>query len=109
MSDIVIRQPGTVRARFGGSQDGKEDIRDPGGGSAATPATSAPQLRRNLGSWQVLAVSLGVTGLSLPANINPQGAVPSVGRAIPLASEDGLVKAGSAAPVPVPAADPSSP
>jgi amino acid transporter len=56
-------------------------------GAAATGAASAvqPRLRRNLGSWQVLAVSLGVTGLSLSANINPQGAVPSVGRAIPLA------------------------
>ena len=48
-------------------------------------ATRQPRLRRNLGPWQVLAVSLGVTGLSLSANINPQGAVPSVGRAIPLA------------------------
>ena len=56
----------------------------PDRGSAATSA-STPRLRRNLGSWQVLAVSLGVTGLSLSANINPQGAVPSVGRAIPLA------------------------
>lgn len=56
-------------------------------GAAATDAarTAQPRLRRNLGSWQVLAVSLGVTGLSLSANINPQGAVPSVGRAIPLA------------------------
>jgi amino acid transporter len=54
----------------------------PGGGPAQA---GQPRLRRNLGSWQVLAVSLGVTGLSLSANINPQGAVPSVGRAIPLA------------------------
>lgn len=53
--------------------------------SDSTGSAVAPRLRRNLGSWQVLAVSLGVTGLSLSANINPQGAVPTVGRAIPLA------------------------
>src|SRR5579875_1013624 len=56
-----------------------------GGAGSRAPAAAQPRLRRNLGSWQVLAVSLGVTGLSLSANINPQGAVPSVGRAIPLA------------------------
>jgi amino acid transporter len=59
-----------------------------GAGGAAAPsgrAGTAPRLRRNLGAWQVLAVSVGVTGLSLSANINPQGAVTSVGRAIPLA------------------------
>lgn len=55
------------------------------GGAADAAHPAGPRLRRNLGSWQVLAVSLGVTGLSLSANINPQGAVPSVGRAIPLA------------------------
>jgi amino acid transporter len=56
-------------------------------GAAAAPAGagSPRRLRRNLGAWQVLAVSVGVTGLSLSANINPQGAVTSVGRAIPLA------------------------
>lgn len=53
--------------------------------ASGTAGTARPRLQRNLGSWQVLAVSLGVTGLSLSANINPQGAVPSVGRAIPLA------------------------
>ena len=53
--------------------------------SESIQSTRQPRLRRNLGPWQVLAVSLGVTGLSLSANINPQGAVPSVGRAIPLA------------------------
>ena len=62
-------------------------IQDPGAVPGATPAGSAgqPRLRRNLGSWQVLAVSLGVMGLSLSANLNPQGAEPSVGRAVPLA------------------------
>ena len=33
----------------------------------------------------MLAVSLGVMGLSLSANLNPQGAEPAVGRAVPLA------------------------
>jgi amino acid transporter len=59
-----------------------------GAGGAAAPSgrvAPAPRLRRNLGPWQVLAVSVGVTGLSLSANINPQGAITSVGRAIPLA------------------------
>jgi len=56
-----------------------------GSGGGRAHGAAQPRLRRNLGSWQVLAVSLGVTGLSLSANINPQGAVPSVGRAIPLA------------------------
>jgi hypothetical protein len=62
-------------------------IQDPGAVPGATPAGQAgqPKLRRNLGSWQVLAVSLGVMGLSLSANLNPQGAEPSVGRAVPLA------------------------
>ncbi len=56
-----------------------------GGTAPSGTAGSQPRLRRSLGSWQVLAVSLGVMGLSLSANINPQGAVTSVGRAIPLA------------------------
>ncbi|HUY50017.1 MAG TPA: APC family permease [Streptosporangiaceae bacterium] len=61
-------------------------VQDPGAAPGAAPATAAqPRLRRNLGSWQVLGVSLGVMGLSLSANLNPQGAEPSVGRAIPLA------------------------
>src|ERR1700709_2747048 len=46
----------------------------------ATP----PKLRRNLSIWQVLGLSVGLIGLSLSVNINPQGAVPVVGRAIPL-------------------------
>lgn len=59
---------------------------DPGPpGAAVATAKAGPRLRRNLGSWQVLGVSVGVTGLSLSANINPQGAAPGVGRAIPLA------------------------
>ena len=63
-----------------------ESFEGAGGGTAPSgPAAPKPRLRRNLGPWQVLAVSVGVTGLSLSANINPQGAVTSVGRAIPLA------------------------
>jgi amino acid transporter len=54
-------------------------------GAAPAAAAGPPKLRRNLGTWQVLAVSLGVMGLSLSANLNPQGAEPSVGRAVPLA------------------------
>jgi amino acid transporter len=46
--------------------------------------SSASRLPRSLGSWQVLGVSIGLMGLSLSANINPQGAEPIVGRAIPL-------------------------
>lgn len=42
------------------------------------------KLKRDLGPWQVLGVSIGAMGLSLSANINPQGAEPTVGRAIPL-------------------------
>lgn len=47
------------------------------------PATPV-KLRRNLTIWQALGLSVGSVGLSLSANINPQGAVSVVGRAIPL-------------------------
>jgi amino acid transporter len=43
-----------------------------------------PVLRRNLSIWQVLGLSVGLIGLSLSVNINPQGAEPVIGRAIPL-------------------------
>ena len=62
-----------------------DSVESAGGIGRSAGTAGQPRLRRNLGSWQVLAVSLGVTGLSLSANINPQGAVPTVGRAIPLA------------------------
>ena len=62
-----------------------DHVRNPGGTPDTAGAGAQPRLRRNLGLWQVLGVSLGVMGLSLSANINPQGAEPSVGRAIPLA------------------------
>ncbi|MGW2103589.1 APC family permease [Streptomyces olivaceoviridis] len=71
----VDHTSGTVRA-----SGEKERPRD-GGGSGDAPAG----LRRNLSLWQVLGVSIGVMGPTLSANINPQGAEPAVGRAIPLA------------------------
>ncbi|MCO5970259.1 APC family permease [Actinoallomurus soli] len=49
-----------------------------------TGTPPARGLRRNLSLWQVLGVSIGVMGLTLSANINPQGAEPAAGRAIPL-------------------------
>jgi amino acid transporter len=42
------------------------------------------RLRRNLRLWQVVAISVGVMAPSLAINLEPQGAVGSVGRAIPL-------------------------
>jgi amino acid transporter len=47
-------------------------------------ATATAGLRRNLKLWQVVAVSIGVMAPSLAINLEPQGAVSSVGRAIPL-------------------------
>jgi amino acid transporter len=47
-------------------------------------ATAAGGLRRNLKLWQVIAVSIGVMAPSLAINLEPQGAVSSVGRAVPL-------------------------
>jgi amino acid transporter len=47
-------------------------------------ADAGQRLPRSLSGWQVLGVSIGLMGLSLSANINPQGAEPLVGRAIPL-------------------------
>jgi amino acid transporter len=62
---------------------------DHAGATAATASLPAGApgshgLRRNLSLWQVLGVSIGVMGLTLSANINPQGAEPAAGRAIPL-------------------------
>jgi amino acid transporter len=52
----------------------------------AEPAGSPPPaMRRNLGTWSALGLSIGLMGISLSANLNPQGAAPVVGRAIPLA------------------------
>ena len=41
-------------------------------------------LRRNLKLWQVIGLSIGLMAPSMAISINPQGAVPVVGRAIPL-------------------------
>jgi amino acid transporter len=43
-----------------------------------------PRLRKALGGWQVLALSVGLMAPSMAININPQGSVGEVGRAIPL-------------------------
>jgi hypothetical protein len=42
-------------------------------------------LRRELSVWEAIAISLAVMAPSMAANINPQGAVATVGRAVPLA------------------------
>ena len=51
---------------------------------ALEPGSGRGSLIGNLSTWQVLGLSVGLMGLSLSANIDPQGAVPVVGRAIPL-------------------------
>src|ERR1700733_6728735 len=86
MSDINIGCRSGVRPIWKARTMASESFEGAGGPAAPSGRAESPRrLRRNLGAWQVLAVSLGVTGLSLSANINPQGAVTSVGRAIPLA------------------------
>jgi amino acid transporter len=61
---------------------------DPGALEQPPVVASEPARRGsllgNLTTWQVLGLSIGLMGLSLSANIDPQGAVPVVGRAIPL-------------------------
>jgi amino acid transporter len=47
----------------------------------ADPST---KLKGNLSLWQVVGVSVALMAPSMAANINPQGAVGTVGRAIPL-------------------------
>src|SRR6185437_17146291 len=48
------------------------------------PASTAG-LRRTLNVWQAVGLSVALMAPSMAANINPQGVVPSVGRAVPLA------------------------
>ncbi len=55
---------------------------DIGNQSDAPPTTS---LRRNLSVWQAVGMSIALMAPSMAANINPQGVVPTVGRAVPLA------------------------
>jgi amino acid transporter len=54
------------------------------GAEPALIADEPRSLRRNLSIWQVLGLSVGLMAPSMAANINPQGAIGVVGRAIPL-------------------------
>lgn len=47
-------------------------------------AGGSTKLRGNLSLWQVVGVSVALMAPSMAANINPQGAIGTVGRAIPL-------------------------
>lgn len=51
---------------------------------APTTAQAPTGLRRNLGGWQVVALSIGTMAPSMAININPQGAAGLAGRAVPL-------------------------
>ena len=44
-----------------------------------------PRLRKDLGIWAAIGISLALMAPSMAANINPQGSALSVGRAVPLA------------------------
>jgi amino acid transporter len=59
------------------------------------PADAPPlvPLRRDLRSWQVTGLSVGLMAPSMAISINPQGAVGAVGRAIPLSFAIALVGA----------------
>ena len=46
--------------------------------------TDAPKLRRNLSIWEAIGVSVALMAPSMAININPQGTVGLVGRAVPL-------------------------
>ncbi|HET9653752.1 MAG TPA: APC family permease [Kineosporiaceae bacterium] len=47
-------------------------------------AGTQPQLRRELNIWETIGISVALMAPSMAANINPQGMVGTVGRAIPL-------------------------
>ncbi len=53
--------------------------------------TAPARLRRNLKLWQVVGISVGVMAPSLAINLEPQGAVGTVGRAIPLTYLLGMI------------------
>src|ERR1700721_1802494 len=59
--------------------------------AATVPEAAGP--RRNLQLWQVIGLSIGLMAPSMAISINPQGAIPSVGRAIPLSFVIALVGA----------------
>src|SRR3954463_9913627 len=48
-------------------------------------STTGSPLRRGLGVWEAIGLSLALMAPSMAANINPQGTAASVGRAVPLA------------------------
>ena len=50
-----------------------------------TDMTQGPRLRRELSIWAAIGISLALMAPSMAANINPQGAATTVGRAVPLA------------------------
>ncbi|MDQ6840751.1 MAG: amino acid permease, partial [Actinomycetota bacterium] len=50
----------------------------------AGPVGAGTGLRRNLKLWQVIGLSIGLMAPSMAISINPQGAIATVGRAIPL-------------------------
>ena len=47
-------------------------------------AQGGPKLAKSLSLWQVVGVSVALMAPSMAANINPQGSVGTVGRAVPL-------------------------
>jgi amino acid transporter len=53
--------------------------------NSATGTAPRGMLRRNLSVWQAVGLSIALMAPSMAANINPQGMVGSVGRAVPLA------------------------
>ena len=58
-----------------------------------SPTEEGTGLRRNLKLWQVIGLSIGLMAPSMAISINPQGAIGTVGRAIPLSFLISLVGA----------------
>ena len=58
-----------------------------------SPTGEGTGLRRNLKLWQVIGLSIGLMAPSMAISINPQGAIGTVGRAIPLSFLISLVGA----------------
>ena len=53
--------------------------------AAEVPTTDGPHMARTLGLWAAVGLSLALVAPSQAVNINPQAAVPFVGKAVPLA------------------------
>jgi hypothetical protein len=51
-------------------------------------AQGGPKLAKSLSLWQVVGVSVALMAPSMAANINPQGSVGTVGRAVPLTKRE---------------------